>query len=310
MTTIDPLEQNGWHGLFEHSPVSLWLEDYSGVKAYLDEMRAAGVTDLRAHVAQHPEVVDICMSRIVVNDVNERTLELFKAKSKAELFDNLSHVFRDEMRRHFVDELAGMWQGELAFEGEGINYALTGEPIEIYLRWSILPGYESTWERALISIVDFTERKRTERALVASEAHARGLFEHSPISLWVEDYSEIKLLLDDLRRQGIMDFELYLAEHPDLVPTCMSKIRVLDVNDYTLKLFGANSKEELLNNLDRVFRGEMKKHFADELLGMWKGELLFEGEGINYSLNGDPVDIFIRWSVIPGYEQTRERRLI
>jgi len=203
-----------------------------------------------------------------------------------------------------------MWAGKLTFEGEGINYALDGTPIDIYLRWSILPGYEDTWQRALISIVDITERKQAERALIASEAHARGLFEHSPISLWVEDYSGIKILLDELRQQDIQDFDLYLQENPDFVPTCLSKIRVLDVNDYTLKLFGANSKTELIDNLDRIFRDEMNKHFATELMSMWKGNLLFEGEGVNYSLTGDPVDIFLRWSIMPGYEDTWERSLI
>jgi diguanylate cyclase (GGDEF)-like protein len=310
MVTIDSTEQNGWHGLFEHSPVSLWLEDYSGVKAYLDELRAKGVTDLRSYGTEHPEAIDTCLGRIVVSDVNERTLELFKAKSKAQLFENLSRVFRDEMRRHFVDELAGMWQGKLAFEGEGINYALTGEPIDIYLRWSILPGYETTWERALISIVDITERKKAERALQASEAHARGLFDHSPISLWVEDYSGIKTLLDGLHQEGLADFDLYLRDNPGFVTTCMSKIQVLDVNDYSLKLFGAKSKEELLSNLGQVFRDEMNKHFALELTSMWQGDLLFEGEGINYSLNGEPVDIFLRWAVMPGYERTWERTLV
>ena len=34
-------------GIFELAPVSLWLDDYSGVKAVLYGWRAAGVTALR-----------------------------------------------------------------------------------------------------------------------------------------------------------------------------------------------------------------------------------------------------------------------
>ena len=34
--------------MFELAPVSLWIEDYSGVKALFEEWRAIGVTDARA----------------------------------------------------------------------------------------------------------------------------------------------------------------------------------------------------------------------------------------------------------------------
>ncbi len=42
-----------------------------------------------------------------------------------------------------------------------------------------------------------------------SEQYARGLFEYSPVSLWVEDFSTIKMLLDGVRAQGIADFKTF-----------------------------------------------------------------------------------------------------
>ena len=74
-TAADPLACD----LFEFAPVSLWEEDYSGVKAYLDQLRAAGVTDLRAHLAAHPQAVGECMARIQVININRKTVELFRA---------------------------------------------------------------------------------------------------------------------------------------------------------------------------------------------------------------------------------------
>ena len=56
----------------------------------------------------------------------------------------------------------------------------------------------------------------------------------------------------------------------------MLKIKVLDVYRKTLELFGAGSREELLSNLGKIFRGEMGVHFAGELLDMWNGVLSFE----------------------------------
>jgi diguanylate cyclase (GGDEF)-like protein len=299
-----------YQALFDHSPVSLWVEDYSAVKEYLENLRRQGVADLDEYLTDRSQAIEECIRQIEVVDVNQYTLALFGAATKEQLLSNLGRVFGDEMHTHFRAEMLDMWAGKTGYEGEGINYSLDGQPIDIYLRWTLLPGYETTWARALISIVDITQRKRAERALAASEAHARGLFEHSPISLWVEDYSAVKNILDMLRSQGVEDLRNYIQDRPQVVQECMSQIRVLDVNEYTLTLFGAKTKQELLTNLDKVFRGEMEKHFMDELVDMWNGHLHYEGEGINYSLTGVPVDILLRWSVMPGYEESWDQALI
>jgi light-regulated signal transduction histidine kinase (bacteriophytochrome) len=48
---------------------------------------------------------------------------------------------------------------------EGVNYTLGGGRIDISLRWSVAPDYEDTLSKVLISIVDITERKRTEEQI-------------------------------------------------------------------------------------------------------------------------------------------------
>jgi|SRR5579859_3431611 len=315
MTTsaADPLACD----LFEFAPISLWEEDYSGVKAYLDQLRAAGVTDLRAYLDAHPQAVDECLARIQVININRKTVELFRARSKRELLDNLPRVFRDEMRAHFADELVGMWHGQAAWVGDGINYALDGQPLEIRLHWSVLPGSEISLSRVLVSIEDITARRQAERAhrqaeraQAASEARFRGLFENAPVSLWEEDYTGIKRFLDDLRTQNVADLGQYLVEHPEAVDECIARIRVLDINHKTLELLHAQTKAEVLGNLGQVFRDEMRAHFRTELVRLWEGRLSDEVEGINYALTGEPVNIQLQWAVLPGSETSLEHVLI
>jgi len=189
-----------------------------------------------------------------------------------------------------------LWNGELIWSGDGINYRLDGEALHIRLHWRILPECESTWECVLVTIENITALKLAERRF-------NNLFEYAPISLWEEDYSALKREFDLLRDQGVNDLRAHLASHPEAVSHFMSMIHVLDVNRKTLNLFEAKDKEILLANLDKVFRGEMRAHFADELIDMWNGKTYYEREGVNYSLSGDPVNVHLHWTLMPGHEK-------
>jgi len=295
-------DERHFHMLFEHAPISLWEEDYSGIQQFFERLRAEGVKDLAGHFDRHPEALETCMASIKVVDVNARTLEMFEAATKDELISHLGDVFRDEMRLHFRDELLALWQGATTWSGEGVNYTLHGKPLDVRLHWRILPGYETTLGRVLVTLEDISARKQAERALTLSEGRLRDLFEYAPISLWEEDYSALKAYFDELRMQGISDLQAYLAENPEAVRHCMGLIRVLDVNRKTLQLFGAATKEELLSNLGKVFRDQMGEHFISELIDMWDGKTSYEREGVNYSLAGEPISIHLDWRLMPGHE--------
>lgn len=281
--------------MFEYAPISLWEEDFSGIKKAFDHLRAQGVASLGSYLDSHPEFIDECMSKIVVHRVNHKTLELFKAQSEAELLANLNRVFRDEMRHHFRDELLALWEGKIYWTGEGINYTLKGEPLDIRLHWSIPPHAVDTWDPVLVTLEDITQRKEAERRFQA-------LFEYSPISLWEEDWSGIKEFFNQLRAQGVRKIQPYLKQNPDVVQKCMGMLQVVNVNKKTIELFKARSKEELLDNLDKVFRDEMAIHFAKELEDLWNGVTVYQREGINYALDGEPIHVHIEVRIMPGYE--------
>ena len=284
-----------FESLFEYAPISLWEQDYSGIKIFLDGLRADGVTDLEKYLDEHPDDIYKSMRLIKVTHVNRETLNMFGAKSEAELLASLDKMFRDEMRAHWRSELMALWRGETQWSGDGINYRLDGEALHIRLHWRILPECESAWECVLVSIENIT-------ALKKAEGRFHNLFEHAPISLWEEDYTAIKMELDKLRAQGIVDLKTHLASDPETVRRFMGMIRVLDVKQKTIELFGAKDKETLLANLDKVFRDEMSAHFANELIDMWSGKTYYEREGVNYSLSGETVHVHLHWTLMPGHE--------
>ncbi len=288
--------------MFELAPISLWLEDFSAVRALFEQWRADGVTSLREHLRGWPERVAECSSRIKVLKVNRRTLSLFEANDLDHLVGNLDKVFRGDMLKTHIEELAQLWDGYTSFASQAVNYTLTGQRLDIQLKGVVLPGHEETLERVLLSAEDVTERETARRQAARAEEYAQGLFQHSPVSLWVEDFSTIKQLMDDVRLRGIEDFRVFTDVHPEFVQRCISEIRIIDVNRHTLEMFGAASKKELIANAAGVFREDMQRHFREQLVDLWNGKLFHTREVVNYTLGGDMLHVHLQFSVLPGHE--------
>jgi diguanylate cyclase (GGDEF)-like protein len=290
------------HAMFELAPVSLWLEDYTGVKALFARWRAEGIDDLRGLFAAEPLRVRECAARIRVLAVNGKTHELFESDDLAHLIENLELVFRDDMLDTHGEEMIQLWEGAREFSNVSVNYSLSGRRIDIQMTGRVLPGHEDDWSRVLVAIEDVTERETAQRRHAEAARYAEGLFAHSPVSLWVEDFSAIKRLLDEIRDRGIVDFRVFTDVHPEFVERCLSEIKVLDINEQTLELFGAASKAELLNRQNEIFRDDMLPHFREQLVDLWNDKLFQKREVLNYSLNGDEVHVLMQFSVLPGHE--------
>lgn len=288
--------------MFDLAPVSLWLEDYSGVKRLFDRWRGEGVTSLKDFLQEDLRRVRACTDQIRIIKVNRKTLNLYEARDLPHLIESLGQIFCEDMFKTHILELVQLWEGRTHFSSNTVNYTLSGKRLDIQLNGTILPGHEDAWDRVLVAIEDVTERETARRQLAVSEEYARGLFEHSPVSLWVEDFSAVKHLIDDVRRQGIKDFRVFTDVHPEFVSRCMSEIRVIDVNRHTLELFAATDKPTLLRRLSEVFRDDMREPFREQLVDLWNGKLLQQREVVNYSLQGDELHLHLQFSVLPGFE--------
>ena len=288
--------------LFNAVPASLWLEDYSELKRLFQKWRSLGVTDLRQFLRDDPLRVYECSSCIRLLQVNRATLALFAAGSQEELSARLDEVLRDDTMETYIGELEQLWDGQLAFNSKTVNYTLDGRRLDILLKGNVLAGYEQSWERVLVVVEDITELETARRKLAESEQYARGVFQQAPVSLWVEDFSAIRRLLSDLRRQGIEDFRTFTDVHPEFVERCMAEIRVLDVNRYTLYMFNAPTKAELMARLPDVFRDDMRQHFREQLVDLWEGKLFQTREVVNYSLDGSTLHVHMQFSILPGHD--------
>jgi PAS domain S-box-containing protein len=160
--------------LFEDSPISLWEQDFSAVKAYFDQMRSEGVSNFRLYCRQHPEAANHCVNLIKVVDVNQATVRQYKAKTKQELLSSLDQLFGSNPATFDIvrEQLLAITEGKTRFAGEGINYTLTGEKLYVSVNWMVAPGYEENYARVLVSVTDITERQQVQEALAQARDEA------------------------------------------------------------------------------------------------------------------------------------------
>ena len=119
-------------------------------------------------------------------------------------------------------------------------------------------------------------------------------FEQVPISLWEKDLSGLKKIVEDLKEKvNVDDMPLYLDTHGEFLQEAMTHILIKNVNGRTLKLCAANNKNELNDNLDKLFTPETLVTFKKEIVSMAKGEEYFYDYSFIKALDGTVKPIYI-----------------
>ncbi|PTY08876.1 hypothetical protein DB347_04710 [Opitutaceae bacterium EW11] len=159
--------------IYDTAPVSIWQEDWVDVIALVRELRDQGVTDFRAHFHAHPEFVQRALNAVKILDVNQWTVSMFDASTKAEILASLTPIFSSpDTIEGFIGELVALAEGKQTYRTEISLNTVKGETIQALLTMAFPPP-ASDQTGVIVTVINITELKRAERENQRLNDHLR-----------------------------------------------------------------------------------------------------------------------------------------
>jgi len=136
-----------------------------------------------------------------------------------------------------------------------------------------------------------------ESKLVLNERKFENIFDNAEVSIWNEDLTHIYKTFKHLRLQGVSDIRKYLIKNPKVKSIMAKSIKVLNVNNATLKLFSTSDEESFLSRIDRSFGPNAMDVFTEELCAIWEGKEIFRSEADFRSFDGREINTIISFKI-------------
>ena len=248
---------------------------------------------------EQASLLDLTHDTIFVRDLNDvitywnRGAEELYGWTRDEAIGQVSHQLMKTVFPEPLEDITAQLFRSGRWEGELIHTKRDGTRVTVASRWSLQQDERGRPIGTLETNNDITERKRADAELLTSERRYRNIFQTAGVSIWEEDFSQVKAAIDDLKARGVRDFAQYLAKNPEFVRQAIAMVRIVNVNDTTVKLLGAAHKDELLVSLHKIFVPETEDVFRQELIAIAEGRTFFEAETVLRTLKGDRLSVLL-----------------
>lgn len=157
-----------YSNVFRAMAVSFWELDFNGLGGVLAELQAAGVTDIRAHVAAHPEIVRRMIEVSQVVDVNDKSVQLFGAP-REDLLGSVSRFWPRSSEGVFAESVFAALERRHSYEAEARFCKADGSEFDA-LFTTCYPRDGVKRGTVLVGIVDISDRLAAQDALRRAEA--------------------------------------------------------------------------------------------------------------------------------------------
>ncbi|MEM8736972.1 MAG: PAS domain S-box protein [Planctomycetota bacterium] len=226
--------EHRFRSLFDRVPVSVWEQDLTQVAAWLDGLKAQGVTDLAAYLAEHPEANDHAVKLTGIQSVNHATYELMGARDRDELMYSMRHGSVGPPPEALLVKLLAIWHGQSSAEMETYCHQVSGKKIYVLFRFEVpeLRG-QPDFSRAIVALTDISaNRQRLFAQAQADQAEReRQILGRELHDTLAQQLTGVNMLAESLRRRivsrQVEEAETRAAELTQLVGQANSEVRRL-----------------------------------------------------------------------------------
>lgn len=282
---------------FDLSPISMWLQDFSGVKKIFNRWKAQGVTDLEAFLMQDTQRLFECLETIHTLHVNKSTLRLYEAKDLDEILANFICFLTPEVTEFQIQFFCALWNGNAHCAIPVVNYTCKGKQIDIQLSATIVTGYEDSWELLMLTTEEISAYQQARR-------FAESIFLHSPTALWVKNYSAIKSRFNQLKVAGVTQLDAYIEQHPEFLNESFELIQSMQINQAFKNLFKINEHQDQRVQLRDLFTQNNGQYLYHQLMHLWNNQHDLQRE-YEYTLsNGSKIFVLEQLNIFPDAQDT------
>ncbi len=153
--------------MFDASRIGIVEEDWTEVRAALNSL-TADVADVRDHLVRNPDFVRRARQLAKITDVNPALQRIVGASSPCTFIESADRLL-GEADRSFVGALAAFAKGEPFYEGETELISLDGHKVPVLFTITFPAGPDGD-RNVLAFVVDITERRQSQDALLAAQA--------------------------------------------------------------------------------------------------------------------------------------------
>ncbi len=280
-----------YRDIFQAIPTAVWEIDFSEARRIALSWLSAASTDARDFFNARPDAARALMKSTYARNVNEQAVAIFGPCAREDLLVDIDRYWPESSTVDFADWVISALEGVPYFTREVRQRRFDGQEFPALFTASFSPGNVEAG-RLVVSIVDYSDVTQSRDAARKSEAFYTDLFHASAFSAWHNDTRRLSVMFRDLKDRGITDFRAHLEQNPGFIYQILDSIRVVDVNETTLRLFGARDRNEIVGGSIRPFW--LPDHMEPFIGGMesaFNGISTFRSFARMRTLDGREIDV-------------------